>query len=147
MREQLLNDLKEAMKSKDKEKLNVIRMVKAAMQMEELKLKRECNDEEIITIIGKQIKTRKESIAEFEKAGRTDLISGTQSEIELLSTYMPEQLSEEEVLNSIDEAFNEVNPSSMKDMGKIMGILTPKLKGKADMSFVSNKIRERLNNL
>ena len=147
MREQLLNDLKEAMKNKDKERLNVIRMVKGALQLEELNLKRECTDDEIIGLIAKQIKTRKESIAEFTKAGRDDLISSTQSEIDILNTYMPEQLSEEEVLKEIDNAFNEVNPSSMKDMGKIMGILTPKLKGKADMSFVSKTIREKLNNL
>lgn len=147
MREQLLNDLKEAMKNKDKERLNVIRMVKGALQLEELNLKRECTDDEIIGLIAKQIKTRKESIAEFTKAGRYDLISSTQSEIDILNTYMPEQLSEEEVLKEIDNAFNEVNPSSMKDMGKLMGILTPKLKGKADMSFVSKTIREKLNNL
>lgn len=147
MREQLLNDLKEAMKNKDKERLNVIRMVKGALQLEELNLKRECTDDEIIGLIAKQIKTRKESIAEFTKAGRDDLISSTQSEIDILNTYMPEQLSEEEVLKEIDNAFNEVNPSSMKDMGKLMGILTPKLKGKADMSFVSKTIREKLNNL
>ena len=147
MREQLLNDLKEAMRNKDKERLNVIRMVKGALQLEELNLKRECTDDEIIGLIAKQIKTRKESIAEFTKAGRDDLISSTQSEIDILNTYMPEQLSEEEVLKEIDNAFNEVNPSSMKDMGKLMGILTPKLKGKADMSFVSKTIREKLNNL
>ena len=147
MREQLLNDLKEAMKNKDKERLNVIRMVKGALQLEELNLKRECTDDEIIGIIAKQIKTRKESILEFTKAGRDDLISSTQSEIDILNTYMPEQLSEEEILKEIDNAFNEVNPSSMKDMGKLMGILTPKLKGKADMSFVSKTIREKLNNL
>ncbi len=145
MREQLLNDLKEAMKSKDKERLNVIRMIKAAMQMEELKLKRNCTDEELITIIGKQIKTRKESITEFEKGNRTDLIDQTNKEIELLSTYMPEQLSEEEVLKEIDDAFVTVQPESMKDMGKLMGILNPKLKGKVDMSFVSKVIREKLN--
>ena len=147
MREQLLNDLKEAMKNKDKERLNVIRMVKGALQLEELNLKRECTDDEIIGLIAKQIKTRKESILEFTKAGRDDLISSTQSEIDILNTYMPEQLSEEEVLKEIGNAFNEVNPSSMKDMGKLMGILTPKLKGKADMSFVSKTIREKLNNL
>ena len=147
MREKILNDLKEAMKNKDKERLTVIRMIKGAMQMEELKLKRECNDDEIIGIIAKQIKTRKESIAEFTKAGREDLVEQTQKEIDLLTTYMPEQLSEEEVLKEIDKAFQEVNPSSMIDMGKLMGLLTPTLKGKTDMSMVSKIIREKLNNL
>lgn len=147
MREKILNDLKEAMKNKDKEKLAVIRMIKGAMQMEELNLKRECTDDEMIGIISKQIKTRKESMVEFEKAGRTDLMEQTQKEIDFLNTYMPEQLSEEEILKEIDQAFQEVNPSSVKDMGKIMGLLTPKLKGKADMSWVSKTIREKLNNL
>ena len=147
MREKILNDLKEAMKNKDKERLTVIRMIKGAMQMEELKLKRECNDDEIIGIIAKQIKTRKESVAEFTKAAREDLVEQTQKEIDLLTTYMPEQLSEEEVLKEIDKAFQEVNPSSMKDMGKLMGLLTPNLKGKTDMSMVSKIIREKLNNL
>lgn len=147
MREKILNDLKEAMKNKDKEKLAVIRMIKGAMQMEELNLKRECTDDEMISIISKQIKTRKESMVEFEKAGRTDLMEQTQKEIDFLNTYMPEQLSEEEILKEIDQAFQEVNPSSVKDMGKLMGLLTPKLKGKADMSWVSKTIREKLNNL
>ena len=97
MREQILNDMKQAMKNQDKETLAVIRMVKGAMQMEELNLKRELNDDEVIAIIAKQIKTRKESIAEFEKANREDLITKTQSEIEILNKYMPEQLSEEEI--------------------------------------------------
>lgn len=147
MREKILNDLKEAMKNKDKEKLAVIRMIKGAMQMEELNLKRECTDDEMIGIISKQIKTRKESMVEFEKAGRTDLMEQTQKEIDFLNTYMPEQLSEEEILKEIDQALQEVNPSSVKDMGKLMGLLTPKLKGKADMSWVSKTIREKLNNL
>lgn len=147
MREKILNDLKEAMKNKDKEKLAVIRMIKGAMQMEELNLKRECTDDEMIGIISKQIKTRKESMVEFEKAGRMDLMEQTQKEIDFLNTYMPEQLSEEEILKEIDQAFQEVNPSSVKDMGKLMGLLTPKLKGKADMSWVSKTIREKLNNL
>lgn len=147
MREKILNDLKEAMKNKDKEKLAVIRMIKGAMQMEELNLKRECTDDEMIGIISKQIKTRRESMVEFEKAGRTDLMEQTQKEIDFLNTYMPEQLSEEEILKEIDQAFQEVNPSSVKDMGKLMGLLTPKLKGKADMSWVSKTIREKLNNL
>ena len=147
MREKILNDLKEAMKNKDKEKLAVIRMIKGAMQMEELNLKRESTDDEMIGIISKQIKTRKESMVEFEKAGRTDLMEQTQKEIDFLNTYMPEQLSEEEILKEIDQALQEVNPSSVKDMGKLMGLLTPKLKGKADMSWVSKTIREKLNNL
>lgn len=147
MREKILNDLKEAMKNQEKTKLSVIRMVKGAMQMEELNLKRPLTDEEVVMVISKQIKTRKESIVEFEKGNRQDLIDQTNAEIEILNTYMPEQLSEEEVLKIIEGAFNEVNPTSPSDMGKIMGLVSPKLRGKADMSFVSKTIKEKLNNL
>ena len=107
----------------------------------------ELSDEDFIGVVSKQIKTRKESIAEFEKAGRTDLVEQTQKEIEILNKYMPEQLSEEEVLKVIDEAFNTINPQAQSDMGKLMGFVTPKLKGKADMSFVSKTIKEKLANL
>lgn len=147
MREKILNDLKEAMKNQEKTKLSVIRMVKGAMQMEELNLKRPLTDEEVVMVISKQIKTRKESIVEFEKGNRQDLIDQTNAEIEILNTYMPEQLSEEEVLKIIEETFNEVNPKAPSDMGKIMGLVSPKLRGKADMSFVSKTIKEKLNNI
>lgn len=147
MREQILEDMKKAMKAQDKETLAVIRMVKGAMQLEELNLKRELNDEEVIGIISKQIKTRKESITEFEKAKRDDLISKTKEEIEILNRYMPEQLSEEEIDKQIEQAITEIKPTSMKDMGKLMAALTPKLKGRADMSEVSKKIKEKLSNM
>lgn len=145
MRNQILEDLKTAMKNQDKETLAVIRMVKGAIQMEELNTKKELSDEEVIGIIAKQIKTRKESIAEFEKGGRDDLISKTESEIKILEKYLPEQLSDEEVLAIIDEAFSEIKPESMRDMGKLMGYLNPKLKGRCDMGNVSKIIKEKLN--
>lgn len=147
MRDKILKDLMEAMKNQDKETLSVLRMVKGAIQLEEINVKRNLNDDEVIGVLSKQIKTRKESISEFEKAGRTELKEQTEKEIEILSRYMPEQLSEEEVLKVIDEVFAEVKPESKKDMGKIMGIINPKLKGKADMSFVSKTIQEKLANL
>lgn len=144
MREKILEDLKQAMKEQDKELLSVIRMVKGAMQLEEIKVKHPLTDEEVITILSREIKTRKESIAEFEKGNRNDLIEKTQSEIDILSRYMPEQLSEEEVDKIIEEVFAIVNPQVPSDMGKIMGMLTPKLKGKTDMSLVSKKVKEKL---
>lgn len=146
MRERILNDLKEAMKKQDKELLSVIRMVKGAISLEEINKKRELNDDEIIDVISKQIKTRKESIIEFEKGNRMDLIEKTQSEIEILNNYMPEQLSEQEILEEINKAFDEVRPTGMSDMGKIMGKVTPIFKGKADMSLVSKIIKEKLSN-
>ena len=145
MRNQILEDLKQAMKAQDKLKLAVIRMVKGAMQMEELNKKRELNDDEVIAVISKQIKTRKESIVEFEKASRKDLIEQTTKEIEILNEYMPEQMSEEELIKIIDEVFSSVNPTSSSDMGKIMREITPLVKGKADMSLVSKLIKDKLN--
>ena len=145
MREKILEDLKTAMKNQDKETLNVIRMVKGAMQLVEINLKHELSDEEMIDVIAKQIKTRKESLIEFEKGNREDLITQTNKEIEILSKYMPEQLSMDEVNAIIDEAFNAVNPTGPSDMGKIMGLITPKLKGKTDMGLVSKLVRDKIN--
>jgi hypothetical protein len=147
MREQILNDLTAAMRNKDKELLSVIRMIKGAIQLEEINKKRELNDEEIISIIAKQIKTRKESISEFEKGNRTDLIEQTNKEIEIISRYMPEQMGEEEIIKVVEEAFLKMNPTAPTDMGKIMGYVTPILKGKADMGVVSKIIKERLSSL
>lgn len=145
MRERILEDLKNAMKAQDKELLAVIRMVKGAIQMEELNVKHELSDDEVISIIAKQIKTRKESISEFEKGNRNDLIEKTEAEIAILQKYMPEQLSEEEVEKVVEQVFAEVNPTGMSDMGKIMGKLNPLLKGKADMSYVSTLVKQKLN--
>lgn len=144
MRQALLNDLVKAMKDQDKVTLSVLRMVKGAMQLEEINVKHELNDDEMITLFSKQIKTRKESIEEFKKGNRQDLIDSTSKEIEILSKYMPAQMSIEEVEKVIDDAFNRINPIGPSDMGKIMGMISPLLKGKADMGNVSKIIRERL---
>ncbi len=145
MRDQILNDLISAMKNQDKEALPVIRSIKSAMQLEEINLKRPLKDDEVITVITKQIKTRKESILEFKKGNRQDLVDATTKEIEILSKYLPEQLSSDEVEKIIDKAFKEVNPTSMKDMGKIMNYVNPLLKGKTDMGEVSKIIKNKLN--
>lgn len=145
MREKILADLVSAMKNQDKDKLTVLRMVKGAMQLEEINLKHELSDDEVLTVLVRQIKTRKESIAEFEKGNRQDLVDATNKEIEILNAYMPAQLTDDEVNTIIDEAFAEIKPESPKDMGKIMGFVTPKLKGKTDMSKVSQIIKEKLN--
>lgn len=144
MVEKLKQDMVEAMKNKEKERLTVIRMVKAAMDQEHIDRKREINDELLIDVVNKQIKMRKDSIAEFDKAGRNDLSEKTQSEVDILMAYLPEQLSLEEVQKIIDEIFDEVKPESPKDMGKVMKEATAKLKGKADMKDVSNIIKEKL---
>ncbi|MBP3765936.1 MAG: GatB/YqeY domain-containing protein [Bacilli bacterium] len=145
MKERIVNDLKEAMKAQDKELLAVIRMVKGAISLEEINTKKELTDNEIISIVAKQIKTRKESIEDFKKGNRQDLIDQANREIEILSKYMPEQLSLDEVNKIIDDLFDELKPTSMADMGKVMASAKEKLNGQADMSYVSKIIREKLN--
>ncbi|MBQ3297657.1 MAG: GatB/YqeY domain-containing protein [Bacilli bacterium] len=144
MVEQLEKDLIEAMKAKEKERLAVIRAVKAGLKQEQIDHKKEINDELLIDVVNRQVKMRKESIVEFEKGNRQDLIDQTKAEIDILMKYLPEQLSEEEVLKVIDEIFAEVKPESQKDMGRVMKEANAKLKGKADMKTVSNIIKEKL---
>ena len=142
--ERINNDLKEAMKSKDSFRLSVIRMVKGAMQLAKPNPREELTDDDVITVISKQIKMRNDSIKEFEAAGRSDLVEQNKKEIEILNTYMPKQLSEEELTEIIDKVFNEVKPTSQKDMGLIMKNISPLVKGKADMSLVNKLVKERL---
>lgn len=142
--EKFNKDMVTAMKEQDKERLTVLRMVKGAMQLEHINAKKEMNEELLIDCVGKQIKMRNDSIAEFEKGNRTDLIEQTKKEIVILNDYLPEQLSQEEVAAIIDEAFAKIKPSSAKEMGLIMKEVTPKLKGKTDMKQVSDMIKNRL---
>ena len=145
---ELLNaDMINAMKNKNKEELSVIRMVRSAMQLEKINKQKELTDEDVVDIIAKQIKLRMDSIAEFKKGNRQDLISQVEEEIKILNKYLPEQLSIEELDNIIDEVFNLINPTSSNDMGKIMKELLPKIKGKADMGKVSSIIKSKLENL
>jgi len=145
MLERITNDIKEAMKSKDTLKLQTLRMLKGSIDLERINKKLEkVSDDDIVVIIGKQIKTRKESIVEFEKGNRQDLIDQTNEEIKILSSYMPEQLSEEEIIDIIDNIIKTVNATTIKDMGSVMKEASAKLKGKADMSLVSSIIKNKL---
>lgn len=146
LQERINEDLKVYMKSKDTFKLGVVRMVKGAVQLEKINLKREeLSDEEIIKLISKQIKMRKDSIAEFTKAGRDDLVQQNEKEIDVLKEYMPEGMSEEEVINIINEAISSTGASNIKEMGKVMREVTPKVSGRFDMGRVSSIIKEKLN--
>ena len=146
MLDRITKDIVDAMKNKDTLKLSTLRLLKGAIDLEKINKKLDTiSDEDIVVIISKQIKTRKESIIEFEKGNRTDLIDQTKKEIEVLSSYMPELLSEEEVTKIIDEAIVKVNASTIKDMGLVMKEVSPKLKGRADMSLVSSIIKNKLN--
>lgn len=147
MLENFNKDIIEAMKSKDQLRLTVLRMVKGAMQLESINNKKEVNDELLIDCVSKQIKLRNDSISEFEKAGRCDLVEKNEEEIKILKDYLPAQMSNEEIDKTLDEVFAIVNPTSQKDMGMIMKEVTPKVKGRADMKIVSEKIKERLSSL
>ena len=147
MYETLKKAIVDAMKEKDTLKVQTLRGVKGEIDLEHINKKVEITDELVIDVISHQIKTRKESISEFEKGNRTDLIEKTNIEIELLSKYLPEQLSHDELMNLIDSVFIKVNPTSGKDMGLIMKELTPLVKGKCDMKEVSLIIKDKLSNL
>ncbi len=145
MEERLHEDLIKAMKEKDKETLNVLRSVKAAIQLEVINNKRTCCDDLILDVISKQIKMRKDSISEFTKASRQDLVDEYQKEIDILKKYLPEQLTEDELNKIIDDVFKKVNPSSIKDLGIIMKEITPLVKNRCDMKSLNERLRSRLN--
>ena len=144
MRQRIIDDIVTAMKEKDKDTLSVLRMVKGSMQMEEINTKKELNDEEMTRIISKQIKTRKDSIVEFEKGNRQDLIDATNLEIKILEKYMPTLMNEEEINKVLDEVLSSMEDDSKENMGKIMGKISPLLKGKADMGLVNKLIKDKL---
>lgn len=139
------SDMITSMKEGKKLRLTVLREIKAGMKQANIDQKKEMNDELLIEVVSKGVKTRRESIKEFEKGNRSDLIDKTKEEITILEEYLPKQLEEDELRNIIDEVFVKVNPTSMKDMGKVMGMVTPLVKGKADMGLVSSIIKSKLN--
>lgn len=145
--EKINEDMKSAMKNKDKDRLKVIRMLKSAITLAKIDLKHDLEDEEVIDIVSKQIKLRKDSIHEFEKANRIDLMEEYQAEITILNEYMPEQLSNDKVEEIIDEIFQKIQPTSGKQMGLIMKEITPKIRGKFDIGEASKIVREKLNKL
>ena len=142
--EKFKKDLIKSMKEKDKVKLNTLRSVKGAMQLEVINNKKEENDDLLLTVINKQIKMRNDSIEEFKKGNRTDLIESYEEEIKILKEYMPEMLSDEEIDSIIDEAIKTTGAENVKQMGLVMKEISPKVKNRCDMKVVSTKIREKL---
>lgn len=144
--ELITSDMKEAMINKDKEKLSTLRLLKSSIDLFKINNKlEEVTNELVIDVVSKQIKTHKESIVEFEKANRQDLIDKANFEINILLKYLPEQLSEDEIIHEIDLIFNEIKPTGKQDLGKIMKAVSSKLKGKADMKFVSSIVNSKIN--
>jgi uncharacterized protein YqeY len=143
--DRLNDDMKQAMKSREKEKLSVLRMLKAALQNEAIKLgKSELSEDEELTVLSRELKQRKDSLQEFENAGRADLVEKTKAEIEVVQSYMPKPLTEEELLEIVKQTIAEVGASSKADMGKVMGAIMPKVKGKADGSLVNKLVQQQL---
>ena len=145
IKDTLTNDMKEAMKAKEKDRLAVIRMVRGAIKQIEIDSKKELDDEAVIGVIRKEVKMRKDSVEEFKKGGREDLVAKTEAEIAVLMPYLPQQLSEDEIRSLVQAAVEQVGASSPKDMGKVMGVLMPKVKGRADGKLVNTIVKEALN--
>lgn len=147
MKERLQKDLISAMKEHNRKKADTIKSVKAAIQMEEINSKKELSEEEMLSIVTKQVKLRKDAVKDFEKAGRQDLIDSYNEEIDILNEYLPKPLTMEKINSIIEEAFNVVNPKAQSDMGKIMKEISPKLKNRADMGEVNKIIKEKLSQI
>jgi uncharacterized protein YqeY len=138
------DDVKAAMKAKDKPRLGVLRLITAAIKQREVDEQITLSDEQVLAVLEKMIKQRKDSITQYEKAGRDELAQQEAFEIGIIQDYMPEQLSDDEIDALISEAISSSGAESMKDMGKVMGLLKPKLAGRADMGAVSAKIKAKL---
>ena len=144
LKERLLEDMKIAMRDKDINKKNAVQMVRAAILQVEKDNKVSLDDDGIIDVISKEVKKRKDSLAEFEKSGRQDLIDNLKVEIEILMKYLPEQLTEEELEVIVKQAVQESGASSPRDIGKIMQIVMPKVKGKADGRMINEIVKKLL---
>lgn len=147
LKDKIQNDLKDAMVAKDEARLSTIRMLKSAIQYFEIQkggAGYEASDEDVTEVVGREIKKRRESIEMFEKGGRQELANKEKQELETLQTYLPEQISEDEIRKIIDDAIASTGASTVQDMGKVMGIVSIQTKGKAEGSLVSSIVREKL---
>ncbi len=144
LKEQLFADLKTAMKEKDTLKKDTVQLIRSGILQFEKDNKVELDDEGVMEIISKQLKSRRDSLPDFIKSGREDLIEKLNKEIEILLGYLPEQLSEDEIQKIVEEAIAETGAASVKEMGKVMGIVNPKLKGRADMKVVGALVKKLL---
>ena len=144
LKQTIVADMKSAMKNGAKEQLATIRLILAAIKQVEVDTRTNLNDQDLIAIIDKMGKQRRESIEQFERAGRDDLAAKEKAELEIISKYLPQALTDEEIAVLIDQAMAQASASTMKDMGKVMGILKPQLQGRADMSQVSKQIKAKL---
>jgi len=144
LKEKLLQDLKEAMKEKDTVRKNTVQLVRSGVLQIEKDKQVELDDAGVTDVISKELKSRRDSMPDFIKSGRQDLIDGLNREIEILLSYLPKQMTEEEIRAVVEQAVKETGASSMKDMGKVMGMVSPKVKGRADNKTVSVIVKQML---
>jgi uncharacterized protein YqeY len=144
LKNQIQDAMKTAMKGGDKERLAVIRLIMAAMKQVEVDERIELDDNRVLGILDKMVKQRRESISQFKSGGRDDLAEKEQAEIDIISAFLPQALSEAEIETIINKAISETGAASMKDMGKVMGIVKPRITGRADVGAVSGKIKSLL---
>ena len=144
LKNRITDDMKSAMKAKDKQTLKAVRMILGAIKQKEVDDRIELDDAQVLAVIQKMVKQRKDSISQFSDAGRTDLVEVEEAELVVINSYMPEQLSDEEVSVAVDKAITNSGANSMKDMGKLMGMLKSQLDGQADMGLVSRLIKDKL---
>jgi uncharacterized protein YqeY len=140
----LSDDMKQAMKNKDKFRLSVIRMVRSSIKNSEIELRRPLDDDEVLEVLTREIKQRRDSLQEFEKANRLDLAENVKAEVEILTDYLPQQLTEEELEQIVQQTIQEVGASSKAEMGKVMGALMPKVKGLSDGKVVNQLVQKHL---
>ncbi|MDC9715245.1 MAG: GatB/YqeY domain-containing protein [Gammaproteobacteria bacterium] len=144
LKQRITADMKLVMKAKDKDALKAIRMILGAIKQKEVDERIDLDDDQVLTVIQKMVKQRKDSISQFTAAGRTDLVDVEEAELIIINNYMPAQLSEDEIAIAVDKAIADSGASSMQDIGKLMGLLKAQLAGKADMGIVSSIIRSKL---
>jgi uncharacterized protein YqeY len=144
LKSRIQDDVKAAMKAKEKARLATLRLITAAIKQREVDERTELNDEQVLAVLEKMIKQRRDSITQYEKAGRQELAEKERSEISIIEAYMPESLSDEDIAAMIEAAIAESGAESMRDMGKVMGLLKPKMQGRADMGKVSGLVKQKL---
>src|SRR3989338_1478628 len=144
LKEKLQQEMKDALKSGDSQKRTLLSMVLSALKNKEIDKKGELAEEDVIAVIASEIKKRKDAMEQFEKGGRPELADGERKEAEMLMAYMPEQMSEEDVRNEVKKSISETGAKDIKEMGKVLGLLMPKVKGKADGQTVSRMVKEEL---
>ena len=144
LKQRITDDMKSAMKAKDKQALKAVRMILGAIKQREIDERIELDDAQVMAVIQKMVKQRKDSITQFTQGNRLDLVEIEEAELVIINNYMPEQLSDDAVASAVDKAIDDSGADSMKDMGKLMGMLKGQLGGKADMGVVSQLIKDKL---